>query len=263
MTLGLSLAGGAAMAAEHAAPEAAPAITQTIPGMANLKVEKKIALKQYGLTAYIVKTPQGRSSVFYTDASGKKFMILGLLIGPGGHNETAKLLLANNTPINYSKLAAAVATRKVIHDGTKGPLIYAFFDPNCIFCHKLWAATRTDVETGKLQIDWLPVAFLKQSSQGKAVAIMSSKDPLNAMNDNEINFNSSEEEGGITPADMAEPTTAMKQAAHQIAENEATMREYHFNGTPTIVFKGKKDGKWHAFGGMPPGGASTIVALAG
>lgn len=264
----LILAGGAARAAthvhsSHVAPVGSPQITTTIPGMANLKVQKRIELKKYGLVAYVVKTPQGRSSVFYTDPTGKKFMILGLLIGPGGKNETAMLVKANNTPVNYAKLAGTIATRKAVHEGTAGPLVYAFFDPNCIFCHKLWANTLTAVDTGKLQIDWLPVAFLKRSSEGKAAAILTANDPAEALNSNEVHFRSLKEEGGIKPANLVKPTKAVEDALAEIRANATTMRQYHFGGTPTIVFKGKKDGKWHAFGGMPPGGAATLEALAG
>lgn len=245
-----------------AADLALPPVLQSIPGAGGMKVLKRIPLPQYNLVAWVTKA-MGRTSVLYTDPTGGKYMFLGLLIGKGGKNVTAELVKKYSPGPDYKKVYDEIKGRQAIHDGHAGPVIYAFFDPNCIFCHKLWDQTRAAVKAGKLQINWLAVGFLKGSSTPKALAILTAKSPIKAMYADETGFNDATEEGGIAGVDMSNLSKAGQLALADIKANEKTMHANGFNGTPAIIFKGKADNQYHAFMGLPPGGVETLLKIAG
>lgn len=255
--LGFFLTGNA-MAAHIALPK----VLASMPGAQNIKVLKKISLHKYNLIAWVTKA-NGRVSVMYTDPTGSKYMFLGLLIGPDGRNITKQLVEKYSPSPNYHKVYESIKGRQMIHDGDKGPLVYVFFDPNCIFCHKLWTDTRAAVKKGELQIDWIPVGFLKSSSTPKAVSIMKAKNPLKAMIRNEKGFNTATEEGAINPTNLSHPNQSDKKVLAEIHANEKTMKKNGFDGTPTVLFKGKNDGHYHVFKGVPPGGVKTLLNVAG
>lgn len=237
-----------------------PKILMSLPGAGGMHVIKKVPLAKDNLVAWVVDA-KGRTSVLYTDPTGTKFMFLGLLIEPGGKNVTAELIQQFKKTPDYSAAYKELSSRQAIMDGTKGPLVYALFDPDCIFCHKLWQETRAPIAAGKLRIAWLPVGFLKPSSTPKAIAILTAKNPLKALSFDESGFQDAIEEGGIKPVDMASLTPAEKAAYAEIQANQASMQKYGFNGTPTLLFTGA-DGKTHIIGGMPPGGVSTLLQVA-
>ncbi len=54
----------------------------------------------------------------------------------------------------------------VIEEGAAdAPLIYAFFDLYCPYCHQQWQQLRAAVQEGRYRIRWVPVAVLEPSKQ--------------------------------------------------------------------------------------------------
>ncbi len=54
----------------------------------------------------------------------------------------------------------------VIEEGAAdAPLIYAFFDLYCPYCHQQWQQLRTAVQEGRYRVRWVPVAVLESSKQ--------------------------------------------------------------------------------------------------
>ncbi|MBN6739758.1 hypothetical protein JKG47_04280 [Acidithiobacillus sp. MC6.1] len=78
----------------------------------------------------------------------------------------------------------------------KTPL-YAFVDPNCIFCHKWYESEKAAVNAGKISFHIVTVATLKPSSIHRAIEILEAKNPLQAWLRNENRFHSKTETGGL------------------------------------------------------------------
>ena len=122
-------------------------------------------------------------------------------------------------------------------------MVYAFFDPNCPFCHFSWKAFQYYEKVG-LQVRWIPVAYLKDTSTGKAAAILQAKNRLAAFTENEQKYSLKNHDGGIK---AAKPTTTSNK---QLQANSEFMHQLGITGTPAIVWKDAQ-GKIQLKGGMP------------
>ena len=145
------------------------------------------------------------------------------------------------TPI-YNELEKSTFITEGAQKSPKS-VVYAFFDPNCPFCHFSWKAFQY-YETAGLQVRWIPVAYLMETSTGKAAAILQGKDRLAAFIENEKKYNLANHEGGIKPV---KPSSA---SAKQLQENSEFMHKLGITGTPAIVWKDAQ-GKIQVKGGMP------------
>ncbi len=125
-----------------------------------------------------------------------------------------------------------------VHVGTKGPVLWAYIDPNCIFCHKLYTTILPRVNAGKMQVNFIPVGFLHPSSAAKAEAILASKNPANAIAYNEQHFAIKTESGGIKPVLKATTTVA-----NEVSNNTKMLAGSGELATPTLFYKNK--GVWH------------------
>lgn len=122
--------------------------------------------------------------------------------------------------------------------GTKGPILTAFMDPNCIWCHELYMNVMPMVNQGKLRVRFVMVAILKESSMPRAVAVLAAKDPAAALAKDEKAFDKAHEEGGIAPlsGDHAE-------AEAKVRAITDLMREAGPVSTPSLLFCNKETGK--------------------
>lgn len=185
--------------------------------------------------------------VAYTSADGK-FLFVGGLIDEAGKNLTQDYADKFIPKPDYTALFSKLEQSAYFAEGAKGSAvkgtIYAFLDPNCIFCHLAWKAFLPYEKAG-LQVRWVPVGFLKADSAGKAAALLEAKDPDAAMAQNENEFVEATESGGIKAVATISPATAKKLAA-----NSQLMGAFGLGGTPAIVYK-DKSGKVIVKPGMP------------
>ena len=112
------------------------------------------------------------------------------------------------TPVRGAALARGAMHGAGFTLGRAGPLIVAFEDPNCRFCHMFSTDTAPLLAQGRLRIRVVPVAFLKPDSKARAAAIMQAPDPARAWQVNETGFNVGDEEGGYPPGTAKPATTA-------------------------------------------------------
>lgn len=133
-------------------------------------------------------------------------------------------------PLPPQKLAQAAMAAAGFTLGHHGPLMLAFEDPNCIFCHKLTVDAAALIAAGKLRLRVIPVGFLKKTSARKSAAILSAGDPAKAWEQNEAKFDVATEEGAITPASETSPMLAVVKA------NTGLLAKSGMMATPTIVF---------------------------
>jgi len=199
----------------------------------------------------------GQSTVLYTSADGK-YLFAGALFDETGKNLTDQYTEQYVPKPDYTKLYPQLESSAYFIEGAKGKAvkgtIYAFMDPNCIFCHLAWKAFQPYEKAG-LQVRWVPVGFLKPDSLGKAAALLESADPGAALAKHEVEFQPQTETGGITPVANISPVTAKK-----IADNASLMASFGLSGTPGVVYKDQA-GKVTVIPGMPR--LSQLPAITG
>lgn len=198
-----------------------------------------------GLKGWVL-TKDGRYTVVFTTPD-QKTMIIGMLVDETGANLTASYGQKFIPKPDYAELFSKLESTGYITEGqTKHPksIMYVFFDANCIFCHLTWKALQPYEKVG-LQVRWVPVAFLKPTSLGRAAAIMEAKDPAAALRDNESRFNTATEDGGVDPINRP-----AKSSLTHIDSNGKLMSLFGGNGTPLLVWK-DKGGAVRTRDGMP------------
>jgi thiol:disulfide interchange protein DsbG len=197
-----------------------------------------------GLKGWVL-SQGGQYSIVYTTADAQT-LIAGALIDGQGKNLTAEYGAKYIPKPDYTAAYPKLEQSSYIASKTANPksTIYVIIDPNCIFCHLVWKAFKPYQAAG-LQIKWVPVGFLKPTSQGIAAAILTAKDPAAAFEENESKFDASKEAGGVAPMANVPADIAAKLNA-----NNALMGAFGSHGTPTIVWKDAA-GQVHTKDGMP------------
>ncbi len=188
---------------------------------------------------------QGRSLIVYTTPSGQ-YALSGALVDKGGNNLTEQY---GNTYIEQpaaNKLIGQLASDPTLVDegDAHAPDLYAYADANCIYCNKLWTELRPYVQSGKVHVHWVMVAFLKDSSPGRGAAILASPDRLAALTLDESKFDKDHEEGGIPASDKIPAAISAALQAHA-----AEMAAAGSNGTPLLLYR--KGSTWTLSDGMP------------
>lgn len=129
------------------------------------------------------------------------------------------------------------------NDASKKATIYAFFDPNCIFCHLSWKLSRHYYAEG-LQVRWIPIAFLMTDSAAKAAWVLLSADPSKALAAGEGGWKGLQDGAG---AFKDGPVTADIQKT--LDRNKKLFRDLGLTGTPGFVYK-DPEGTVHTASGL-------------
>lgn len=234
----------AAQTSSDAVPmEGLPVVLQSLVKSGNVEVLRQFPTEVSGITGYAVRH-DGRDEVVF-GSQGNLFV--GQLISAKGENLTEVYSERFLPKPDYSAVAKDLdQPRRAIAEGHSGvPTLYAFVDPDCIFCYHLFNATRKPVAAGKLQMKWVLVGFLKSSSMARAESILDARDPLAVLRTNYEKFDPSREEGGAAQAKGASAATT-----DVLKSNFAAMRGLGSGGTPTLLYRGA-DNKWAMHVGFP------------
>jgi thiol:disulfide interchange protein DsbG len=138
-----------------------------------------------------------------------------------------------------AELAALYARMETVDAVAEGPAsaadrksrtLYVFFDANCWYCHLTWKALQ-HYERAGLQVRWIPVAYQKESSFGRAAAIMNAPDRAAALRENETGYRAASYDGAIAPAAVSKDLKA------QLVTNTMLMQQMGAPGTPLLVWK--------------------------
>lgn len=220
-----------------------PGVLMTLSSLGRVQVEKSFATPVAGVTGYLVKQ-SGHYNVLYGTTGG--YLIAGAILSPKGQNLSAQYQNQYAPKPDISGILGKIAADKSVFTvGTKGPILTAFVDPNCIFCHKMEVAAAPYVKAGELRMRYVMVAFLQADSAGRAAAILAAPDRAAAMEENRVKYDVAHEEGGYPALASPSPDVMATLKTHM-----DWMGELGSNGTPTIVFQGP-DGHWQAKGGWP------------
>jgi thiol:disulfide interchange protein DsbG len=132
-----------------------------------------------GLRAIVADNGKDKR-LFYVTPDGKS-LIAGLVFDASGRNVTSEDMARagiNNsgrtttiTQLQAQKIWQRVQGLKALKDGDRGNVVYAFIDPRCTFCHRFMGMARPHIAAGRLQMRWLPVTILSESSKGLAESL--------------------------------------------------------------------------------------------
>ena len=133
----------------------------------------------------------------------------------------------------YRALFLELEKAEVITEGAKDAksVLYVFFDPNCFYCNLTWKALQPYERAG-LQVRWVPVAYQKPSSVGRAAAILGAPDRAAALHENEVNYDKPHFDGGIKPMDKPQA-----ELTAQLQANTDLMRKFGVPAVPVLIWK--------------------------
>ena len=152
---------------------------------------------------------------------------------------------------------------QVSQQGLSGPhTLYAFVDPNCIFCHKLFDYVQlhhAEFQKAGVRVVYVPVAILKQSSIAKAAEM--AKEGWPALLRDEQKFNGNDEEGGLNGLSDAE----LAHYAAPIHVNTRWLQQLstanHANeGTPFLVWQAGNGRAYYMDGFPTESGVQKLLA---
>jgi thiol:disulfide interchange protein DsbG len=148
----------------------------------------------------------------------------------------------------------ALSHTHYIEEGSKGPILYDFFDPNCPYCHQVYTWLQNPIDNGRLRVRFIVVGFLTHSSKGKASAILAASNPLTALKQTEMGFTMTKAgpDGGIDPASAA--VIAKMQDRLHFNKSRLQGKEFQIAGAPvvSVPFLVYRNGKTiHYIFGLP------------
>ena len=136
---------------------------------------------------------------------------------------------AANPPL-WQKLGKAA----YVTEGAKQPqhLFYVITDANCPYCNELWRELQLFYGQG-LEVRYVMVGILSDSSPGKAAAILEAKDPSAALDQDEAQYGKLTDDlgGGIAPLATLKPNTLAA-----LKSDEKLMRDLGVQGTPALIY---------------------------
>lgn len=201
---------------------------------AGLQIFKKFDAVD-ALTGWVVKdSNSGKQVVVYTTASGNT-MIAGMVLDKSGRNLSAEYMEAHVPPPDYTavlaefKKAAKVTVGK---SAAKAEVVVAF-DPNCGYCKVFHRLVKPALDAGSLKVTYVPVDILKGDSDRKAAGMLEAKDVLADID-------------ALAAGGQAVLSSNPGLIA-KVKENTGMMRKHGFNGTPVVLYMGKKDGEETVF----------------
>jgi thiol:disulfide interchange protein DsbG len=195
----------------------------------------------------VTTTPDATKDVIFL-SPGAKVLFPGGGITIDGQNIAQQALVDQHVYLTAQELGDKVLDRGFIV-GTKGPIVTAFMDANCYWCHAFYTQIAPHIAKGEVRARFVMVGFLKPTSVGRAVAILAAKNPADALKQDETGFDLKAEEGGLAP--LSAPRPDLEQVVH---ENMALMGKAGKISTPGLLFCTKAQGPTYVLG--MPGNAS-------
>ena len=239
-----------------------------VPGMApgaalpqalqRIQGEGAVVVKSFpapdGLTGWVVRI-EGRYVVIYSTSSGS-YLFSGALVDKEGRNLSETYAERYVPRPDPAKLLAALGPDPwLVEEGAlAAPLVYAYADPNCIYCNKLWNDLRPYVQSGKVRVRWVLLDFLKATSKGRAAAILTAHDRAAALAQDELKFDKDHEEGGIP-----ELKPVPLEVDNVLRIHTDQMGDAGGMGTPTLLFHTQSG--WTISYGAPKDIAAFIAGV--
>lgn len=156
------------------------------------------------------------------------------------------------SPVQLWNYAAAPAARGFTL-GTRGPLLTAFVDPNCPFCHLLYENLRPGIAAGQLRVRYVLVGIIRPNSAARAASLLAAPNLAQAIAQNEAGFDASTEQGAYPIA----PASTYARYLPTIDANNDALQRAGSSSTPTLVYCDKTTRQMV----LRPGSASLVELL--
>jgi thiol:disulfide interchange protein DsbG len=218
-----------------------------------------------GLTAWAAYA--GQQPVALYAAPDGKHVIAGTMLDADGKDVTrAALEQAVRAPMAAGVWKQLEASRWIADGKPDAPrTVYMFTDPNCPYCNKFWSDARPWVDSGKVQIRHVLVGILTPTSEGKAAALLSDRNPSTALAAYEGSQAAATAkaiaaghakplaDGALKPLDKIPAAVAA-----QLAANEKLMASLRFEATPAFAWRDAA-GKVQTRVGAPDSALAAIL----
>lgn len=204
-----------------------------------------------GLTGYVGHT-QGRVVAFYLTPD-REHVVVGPMLDAKGENLTdpmmQKLVVGPQNKKAWSQLEKA----DWIRDGSADApvIVYTFTDPDCPYCHRFRQIAEPWIAAGRVQLRQILVGILRPDSLPKAATIFGSKNPAQALRENQHDYN----QGGI-----AVDQKLVSANAKRVEANNQLMASLNLSATPSTYYR-DSDGNVQMKQGAPQ--ADEMKAIMG
>lgn len=181
---------------------------------------------------------------------------LGALALGAAFPSVAKMLtgespLDGERPLSTWLAAQKLAALRLANADALIQIIF-FIDPNCPACASLWAWFDTTPRRNLASL-WVPVAYMRPSSEARAVALLRAADPYAALAHNYgKGFDHQAWEGAIDPVRDVSPAEQARLKSNR--QFWATL----FGATPLVLYRQGDGTVWQTVG-LPPGGFDTLL----
>ena len=194
-----------------------------------------------GLRGYAAQY-QNRGMTLYLTADGKHVLVGSLFDAQGKDLSRAPLQKLVYAPM-AKEVWGKMEKTSWIADGKANAArtVYLFSDPNCPYCNMFWEQARPWVDSGKVQLRHIMVGIIREDSPAKSAALLSAKNPEQALNNHE-------KAGKASSLKALDKIPAEIQA--KLASNMALMEELGLSATPAIFYL-DKDGELQQQQGAP------------
>ena len=181
-----------------------------------------------------------------------RFMLLFVLLSVNFMLPATSAAAKESRAVIAEKMLTGINQATWIEEGKSPHVIYVFFDPNCPYCHRVYTNTRDWIKHNEVQIRWVPVGVLTPTSQGKALTLLDSKDPLKLFHHGEDNF------VGGEGSDIDEALDGSVKSVKALKNNVKLLRLTGFDAVPSILFR-SKNGDAILVEGAPPAEKMKII----
>lgn len=195
-----------------------------------------------------VHSQGGRSAIVWATPDARA-LVVGELVNARGKDLNAKAQVAQGLRTDPTVILEAASEPASHGLGTpgKGPTLTFFIDPNCMYCHQLYAELMPHVADHQLRVRFVLVGVIKPDSPARAAAILAAAHPLAALAEDEGHFDRRREEGGFPI-----PPRSARSVAYAVAANNRLLDRSGAAGTPALFYCSQADhGAVHMISGVP------------
>lgn len=211
-----------------------------VPSALNPAIESGLSVvksfeAESGLKGWVLSQSKGKHVVAYTTADGKH-ALFGALVDEKGVNLTQRHQDEHAPKLDTGALLKAVEGAHWVAEKPAGEtkaIAYIFKDANCTFCHLAWKALQPYQAAG-MEIRWVPVAFLAESSMDKAGVLLDARDTKKPSEVDQVIDGLQDDYA--KKAKNTYPKISEGNLA-KVESNNALMREWGFQGTPVTIMK--------------------------
>lgn len=193
-----------------------------------------------GLTGYVGRR-NGEELAIYLTADGEQ-AIIGTMVDAFGRDLSAEHLRKHLPPPDLEPVWRALGGSGWIATGAQRPgrIVYAFIDPNCPYCHRLWEQARPYLGQG-IQVRYVPVGIIAPQSFGQAARLLAAADPAAALAEHMRRA----ADGGLEPLQPVPPAVR-----RQLEANAQLLARLGQSITPTLFYR-NRSGRVERIIGLP------------